>query len=268
MKKIGLCLSGGGARGAYQIGVAKRLEELGILSQIEVFSGTSIGSVNAVLLSTKSVDEAFQLWKEISPDEIKSTEGIFSRIREEKIQIIENGIFSIEALRERLWKYLDFPTVKQKEIYVTMSEAGSPNDNLFSLVKSGYHHFVKKEQKAVYNLLSEYDNDDIVNMVLASCSIPIVFPGVTLGDKKYFDGGLYDNVPIYPLIETGCDTIIVIHLHLFDHINKEKYPHVKFYEIRHKHTLGSLLKFDPNHSQTLFELGYDDAMEFFKDIEL
>lgn len=267
MKKIGLCLAGGGARGAYQIGVAKRLEELGILSQIQAFSGTSIGSVNAVLLSTKPVSDAYQLWCEITPDEIKKTESIFSRIRNEKIQIIENGLFSIEALRDRLWKYVDFNLIKQKEVYVTMSEAGSPNDSLFSLVKSGYHHFVKKEQKAVYNLLREYDNDDIVNMVLASCSIPIVFPGVTLGDKKYFDGGLYDNVPIYPLIEAGCDTIIVIHLHLFDRVHKELYPHTTFHEIRHSHNLGSLLKFDPNHSQTLYQLGYDDATEYFKNYQ-
>ena len=268
MKKIGLCLAGGGARGAYQIGVAKRLEELGLLNKIQAFSGTSIGSVNAVLLSTKKVDEAYQLWCDISPDEIKKTEGIFSRLRNEKIQIIENGIFSIEALRDRLWKNIDFKLIKQKEVFVTLSEAGSENDSLFGLIKSGYDHFVKKEQKAVYNLLKDYEDQDIVNMVLASCSIPIVFPGVTLHDKLYYDGGLYDNVPIMPLVNANCDTIIVIHLHLFDKINKDKFPGVNIIEIRHKHNLGSLLKFDPNHSETLYQLGYDDATLFFKDYQL
>ncbi len=268
MKKIGLCLAGGGARGAYQIGVAKRLEELGILNKIQAFSGTSIGSVNAVLLSTKPTDEAFQLWCDISPDEIKKTESIFSRLQSEKIQIIENGIFSIEALRERLVTKVDFNRLKEKEVYVTLSEAGNQNESLLGLIKSSFNHFFKKVDKTVYNLLKEYDNDEIVNIILASCSIPVVFPGVVLGDKKYYDGGIYDNVPIYPLVEAGCDTVIVIHLHLFEHINKEKYPGVDILELRHKHNLGSLLKFDPNHSEALFKLGYQDAVEYFEKINL
>ena len=49
--KIGLVLAGGGARGAYQIGVWKALIELGIDKYIKVVSGTSIGAVNAMLFN-------------------------------------------------------------------------------------------------------------------------------------------------------------------------------------------------------------------------
>jgi hypothetical protein len=69
-------------------------------------------------------------------------------------------------------------------------------------------------------------------------------------------------------VEAGCDQIIVVHLHLFDKINPSQYPNVTFYEIRHKHNLGSLLKFDPNHSETLFKLGYQDAVDFFEKIHI
>lgn len=268
MKKIGLCLAGGGARGAYQVGVAKRLEELGILNQIQVFSGTSIGSVNATLLSIKTPDEVFQLWKEISPDEIKRTESLFSRLRSEKIKIIDNGLYTIEALKTRLLSTLDFPLLRQKEVYATLSDGGLAEESWVSLFKSGYQHFIKKKNMSVYNCLRDFDDETIINLILASCSIPIVFPSVTLGEKKFYDGGLYDNVPVQPLVNAGCDVIIVVHLHLFDHINPEKYPDVKFYEIRHKHNLGSLLKFDPNHSETLYRLGYEDAVNFFEKISL
>ena len=45
---VGLVLSGGGAKGAYQIGMLRALEELGISRQISVISGTSIGAFNAL----------------------------------------------------------------------------------------------------------------------------------------------------------------------------------------------------------------------------
>ena len=50
MKKIGIALSGGGARGAYQIGVWKALKEHGIDTKISAYAGASVGSLNAFLI--------------------------------------------------------------------------------------------------------------------------------------------------------------------------------------------------------------------------
>lgn len=49
--KIGLVLSGGGTKGAYQAGVYKAMEELGLIPHIKAIAGTSIGSFNALLFS-------------------------------------------------------------------------------------------------------------------------------------------------------------------------------------------------------------------------
>ena len=49
MKKIGLVLCGGGAKGAYQVGVLRVLEEFGLLSHIHAVAGSSIGGVNGAL---------------------------------------------------------------------------------------------------------------------------------------------------------------------------------------------------------------------------
>ncbi len=265
MSKLGLCLAGGGARGAYQIGVAKRLEELGILNQVSVFSGTSIGSVNAALLATMPVEKAYQLWLGVTTDEIKRTESIFSRIRMEKIKLIENGIFTIEALRARLVDYIDEDALKRATVFVTLSKGGTEDESIVGLFKSAYSHYIKKEQKTWYPCLKDYAKDDMIDMILASCSIPIVFPPVTLEDHRYYDGGVFDNVPITPLIEAGCDEIICIPLHLFDRFSLSAHHSVKLYEIRSKHLLGSHLKFDPEHSKRLYQLGYEDACAYFED---
>lgn len=49
--KIGLVLAGGGAKGAYEVGVYKALRELELVDNIKVISGTSIGSINALFFA-------------------------------------------------------------------------------------------------------------------------------------------------------------------------------------------------------------------------
>ena len=68
--KIGLVLAGGGARGAYQIGVWKALIELGIDKYIKVVSGTSIGAVNAMLFQQGAYKLAEEFWYNIKKEQI------------------------------------------------------------------------------------------------------------------------------------------------------------------------------------------------------
>ncbi|MGL5756329.1 MAG: patatin-like phospholipase family protein [Paraclostridium sp.] len=60
--KIGLVLSGGGGKGAYELGVWKALKEMKLDPYIKVFSGTSIGAFNAVLFAQDDLDKAEALW--------------------------------------------------------------------------------------------------------------------------------------------------------------------------------------------------------------
>ena len=77
--KLGLCLSGGGARGAYQIGACMALKETGILDKIEVFSGTSIGAANAALLATNKIETVKDIWFKMPEETIIKTEHLFKR---------------------------------------------------------------------------------------------------------------------------------------------------------------------------------------------
>ena len=62
--KIGLALGGGGARGSYQIGILKALEEANILQDIHHISGTSIGSINTLMVMAKvSYDRMIEIWE-------------------------------------------------------------------------------------------------------------------------------------------------------------------------------------------------------------
>ena len=59
--RIGLVLSGGGFKGAYQIGVWKALKELGV-ERFSAIAGTSVGALNAVLIANDDLESAEEVW--------------------------------------------------------------------------------------------------------------------------------------------------------------------------------------------------------------
>jgi NTE family protein len=261
MERIGLCLSGGGARGPYQVGVAKALEELGLFSQIFAFSGTSIGAVNAVLLAGSGVSETEKMWMEMSDQDIRSTEGTFRRILRENFRLAERGVYDISALRGILESHVNFPVLHVRRVYVTIARGGSPREGIIGLMKSYYQHVFKKEPRVEYPLLSDYSDSEIVDRLMASCSIPIVFPPVRLEDTNFYDGGVYDNVPVDPLVECGCKTILVGHLFKTQKIDPNRYPGIRIIEIHHRTSLGGMLNFSTHRVESLIQFGYEDTMD-------
>ena len=260
--KIGLCLSGGGSRGAYQIGACKALEEAGIYDKIKAFSGASIGSVNAVLLASSSIEDAKQAWFDLSDEALKSTESFFKRLKEEKLEYIHNGIYQIDTLKNNLEHYVNVENLREKEVYVTISLAGEKDGGLLSILKSSFKHYIRKDSQVVYAPVHKEDKENVYKQVLASCSIPIVFPPTIIGTKQFVDGGLYDNVPVKPLVEAGCDVIIVIHLYRLPYFYAHKYSNVSFYSLKPKHSLGGMLNFNKDNAKLRYHQGYLDMKEF------
>lgn len=62
MAKLGLVLGGGGGKGAYEIGVWRYLQEIGLDRKISVISGTSVGALNAALMGTGDYERAEDIW--------------------------------------------------------------------------------------------------------------------------------------------------------------------------------------------------------------
>jgi NTE family protein len=169
--KIGLVLSGGGARGFAHLGVLKALNDTGIYP--DVISGTSAGALVGVLYADGH-----------SPDEILKMMNATSRLhyirptvpREGLLQI--SGIVTIlkENLRAKVFEDLKMP------LYVTATDLNNG--------------------KAVY-----FSSGELLNPVIASASIPVLFNPVIIDKIHYVDGGVLDNMPVKP-IEGKCDILI------------------------------------------------------------
>lgn len=169
--RIGISLSGGGARGIAHIGVLKALEENGISP--EVIVGTSAGSiVGALYAAGYNADEMLAYLKDISLLKIfrvgLPNKGLASLYFVEKLLLEALPDDRFEALKKKLF------------IGITNLLTGK-----LEIISQGPLHQV----------------------ILASSAIPLVFKAVEIGNNLYVDGGALDNMPIQPL--QGLSDIII-----------------------------------------------------------
>ncbi|HOI85571.1 MAG TPA: patatin-like phospholipase family protein [Acholeplasmataceae bacterium] len=267
MSKLGLCLTGGGARGAYQAGAIRFLHEVGLLDTVDLYAGTSIGAANASVLVSKGIDGLENVWFNIPEGALKHEKPLWSRLLEEKLKAIDQGIYSMDTFSSIMMQHLDQEKLHKKRVFVTVSDGGDDSKGLFGLVKTSYSHYIKKDSQVMYLPLDELTLKEAHKAVIASCSIPVVFPAVKNDHRKYYDGGVFDNIPIRPLIDAGCDVIILIHLNRTLFFKPEDYPHAKIHEIKHKGSLGGVLDFSKEHIDKIYQWGYQDAQSWYQSSE-
>jgi len=173
--KIGIVLSGGGARGIAHLGVLKALEEFGI--KPSVISGTSAGAIAGAFYARGfSIDEIIKIIK-------KGHFFNFSNILIEK-----QGFFSMKGFEKIYTKY--FPNNSFSDLHIPLFVSAT------DILKG----------EIVY-----FSSGDLSKTLMASSCIPVVFQPVNYNGTLYVDGGVLDNFPIEPLLDQ-CETIIGIYV--------------------------------------------------------
>jgi len=259
MKKLGIAFAGGGARGAYQIGAWKALKEAGIDQHITAYSGASVGSLNAAMFAMGDYDLAEKIWLNLDRDSLFNIEKhILRRIFKEKLNFLNRGVYNTKKLERLLWDTIDFDLLKQKEVYVAATFLGDEKSTFFDLIRTNYKHYFKKEEQIKYIDLRTLNQEHTIKTLLASCAIPIVFRPIRIDQQTFYDGGVLDNTPYQPLVDAGCDTIIVIDLFTFSAMRIKKIEGVKVHTIYPKRSLRGVLDFSHKYILRRFELGYND----------
>ncbi|WP_195428549.1 patatin-like phospholipase family protein [Clostridium sp. D46t1_190503_E9] len=271
--KIGIVLSGGGAKGSYEAGVFKTLWELDLIDNVKVISGTSVGSVNALLFAMNDRKIIKDSWSSITYSRfIKLQEKTRNKKISEFIKNIAHGKYESSMIEQI--KNNDIGLLSQIGIenfireYVNIDTINVHNRDIYACAYN-----IDKE-RAEYFKLNDYSNEEILNIVLASCAIPIIFSPIKIKDDRYADGGIkspeysknnVDNIPITPLKNYDCDLIIVVGLSNKDNVSKEGFDKNKIIEVYPSKKIelvngsGSLMI---NKSKMLdnIELGYRDSM--------
>ena len=229
--RIGLVLSGGGARGAYEVGVIRYVRErLRCETRFDVITGTSVGAVNGAYLAATCDQPRLQarllqrVWTELSIDRVYRVgwEQLLNLPRMMFGRALPKlphgghigGLIDTGHLEEIVRRRIPWPSITKNlrdgrlsALAVTATELATGVSTTF--VQSTRRHGAQwdsGEQEAVV------PTSITAAHTLASAAIPILFPAVRVGDQLYVDGMLRQNTPLRPAMRLGADRLLLVGL--------------------------------------------------------
>lgn len=251
MAKLGLVLSGGGAKGAYEIGVYLALKKLH--KKIDIVTGTSIGAINGMFVTQKDLRGALKLWKNISFKTIYDEEE-FPAKEDEKLSkiymqyakgFINEGGLDIYKMKDIFDKYF------------------KPHKFFSSNIDYGLVTYNFSKNKPVLKTKKDLTKDNIKDYILASASCYPAFKPYLIDNEMFIDGGYYDNLPINLAIDLGATEIIAVDLRAIGFKKNVKDKTVDITYIAPRNKIGSFLVFDKNQAKKSIKFGYNDTMKLF-----
>ena len=187
---IGLCLCGGGAKGAYQAGVIKALYDRGI-NKFNAISGTSIGAVNGYFVFTDNVEKLEEMWIDVDAN-IDHTVKIVDNTVDNSplIELLSNINYKNETNIDFYVNYVNIKNNLAEEKIVNISKL-SKEEGLKSIKYSSLLPFNPRGTMGLHNQFMKDLSDGLYN-------------GYNL------DGGLINNTLLKPLVNKNIDKVIVI----------------------------------------------------------
>jgi NTE family protein len=248
--KTGLVLSGGGARGLAHIGLLQALNEAGIFP--DVISGTSAGAIVGSLYADG-----------YKPKEILKLLNTKSRLDFMRPVLPREGLLQINGIDKILRSSLRAKTFDELNIKLFVTATDLNNG------------------KAVY-----FSEGELVDRIIASASIPVLFQPVVIDNIQYVDGGVLDNLPVKP-IEKTCKILIGSFVNPIGNIKKISglisIAERTFMLSMSKEITEKAKKFDlfvaplelrnykildPEKAEELFKVGYKAAKEKLKEVDI
>lgn len=248
-----IALEGGGARGAYQIGAWRALNEAGV--KYNAVSGSSVGSLNGAMMTMRNLDKARELWGDINFSKVMDVnDSVMKRlfigdyfsvspatIAKKAVSLVKEGGFDVTPLRNLLKSVVDEEAIRNSDV------------ELFIVTYS------KTDKKELDLDAKKLDDGEIVDMLLASAYFP-AFKHEKLRGKSYTDGGVKDVFPIDSLLSRGYRDIIAIRIYGVGIEKRVKIPQdARITTIAPLQNLGSVLNFGQEQCRRNMALGYYDA---------
>lgn len=256
MKK-GLVLAGGGAKGAYHIGVLEALQECN--EKFDIITGTSIGALIGAMAAQNKVDYVVELWKQITVEDVieggVSISANFDEMYGNRDSVLR---FFKKALHD---KQVNIDPLKK------IIEDGLDYDDLMnSDIDFGLVTYQISKNQPVMITKSQMTRENCKNYLLASASCFPAFPICSFEGEEYIDGGYIDNCPVELALAMGADELLVIDLDF-------KPNHPEFFgreDIRYVYPFedtGSFLEFGREVLDHRIYLGYTDTLKVLKKLE-
>ncbi|MDD2434159.1 MAG: patatin-like phospholipase family protein [Bacilli bacterium] len=246
--KRALVFSGGGARGAYELGVWKALDSMKI--KVDIVTGASIGALNGALYITDSYALAEKLWLHLTPNQVIKTDEtdpkvVYAKFVKETI----TGGADTSPLEALLTKAVDEKKARESKIIFGISTCEFPS------------------LKPLQLTLDQIPNGKLIDYLMASAAAYPTLKPKEIDDKKYIDGGYHDNLPINYAIQLGADEVVAVNLQAVGIYRKTKNKNVIVDTIIPSRDLGSFLMFDKDLVKRNSQIGFQDTYKFYGEYE-
>lgn len=227
--KTALVLPGGGARGAFQVGVLKAIAELlpaRAVNPFPIISGTSAGAINSVVLATKArhfriaVAELERVWGHFHSGQVFRTDS-WTMLRSSLhwfAAIVLGGyvvgmprsLLDNSPLRALLSRNLRFPRIQTAiddgylhAVAVTAAGYSSAKSTTFFQARPDNAAWSRTRRSGIKEYLH-------LDHLMASIAVPMIFPPVSINGEYFGDGAMRQATPLSPAVHLGADRILVI----------------------------------------------------------
>ncbi len=227
--KIGLLLSGGGARAAYQVGVLKALADIlpkDSSNPFPIICGTSAGAINAAALAIyaakfrEAIWRLVHVWGNFHVDQVFKADmsGLTSSALHWVAAISMGGLgkynpvslLDREPLEDVLRHYLPFEKIRESieskrlhALCITASSYSTGNSVSFYQGDESLQPWVRTNRIGVPAEIN-------LNHLMASSAIPFVFAAERIDDSYYGDGTMRQMAPTSPALHLGADKLFII----------------------------------------------------------
>ena len=227
-KKIGLVLPGGGARGAYQVGVLKAFLEISNTksqSPFDIFSGTSAGAINGAFLASQahifdhSVASLVDVWSNFTSKKVYKIDPItmFKSSMHWFLTIISGGVLipnptsllDNQPLKNLLRETIKFPDI-QNNIESSVISSLAVTSASYRTRKSCT--FFQANNVNNWQKTHREGKNTSINLdhLMASVALPLIFPAVRIKDEYFGDGAMRQATPLSPAIRLGAEKLMII----------------------------------------------------------
>ena len=254
--KRAIVLSGGGAKGACQIGVWRALRKLKM--DYHIVTGTSVGALNGALMVQKEYFKARNMWYNINfnlifnepmEGDLTTFKGKVAIFKKYMSNALLHGGMDISRLETTMDKYINY-----KKFYNSPIDYGLVTVNLSSF-------------KPVLLTKKEISREKLKDYLIASATCFPAFKMKQIDSDLFIDGAYYDKIPINQAIKMGAIEIIAVDLDSFGLSKKVKEKNIPITYISPRNKLDSFLFFDSKFARRSMKLGYNDAMKTFNKLD-